>query len=68
MSIPMVIHYLKSNLPRTSVARWLTFFELFQKGFIIPVHYDISDMDGQLIATFTIKNNVKRDELTLRTT
>ena len=49
------------------LAKWLTFFELFQKGFIIPMHYEISDMDGQLIATFTIKNNVKRDELTLRT-
>ena len=48
------------------VSKWLTLFELFEKGFIIPVHYTISDMDGQLIATFTIKNNVKRIELILR--
>lgn len=47
------------------VSKWLTFFELFKKGFIIPVHYAISDMDGRLIATFTIKDNLKRSELAL---
>ena len=50
---------------RGRLSRWLTFFELFEKGFIIPVHYDISDMNGQQLATITIRNNVKRDELTL---
>ena len=47
------------------LSKWLTFFELFQKGFFIPVYYDISDMDGQLLATITMRNNMKRDELTL---
>ncbi len=47
------------------VSKWLTFFELFEKGFVIPVHFAISDMDGQLIATFTIKDNLKQSELTL---
>jgi hypothetical protein len=48
------------------LSRWLTFFELFEKGFIIPVHYDISDMHGQRLATIKIRNNIKRDELTLK--
>ena len=47
-------------------SRWLTFFELFEKGFFIPVHYDILDMNGQLLATITIRSNVKRDELILK--
>jgi hypothetical protein len=48
------------------LSRWLTVFNLFEKGFIIPVHYDILDETGQLIATFTIRDNVKRYELSLR--
>ncbi|NYF25834.1 hypothetical protein [Sporosarcina sp. JAI121] len=48
------------------LSRWLTFFELFEKGFIIPVHYDISDMTGQQLATITIRNNIKRDELIVK--
>lgn len=48
------------------LSRWLTFFELFEKGFIIPVHYDILDTNGQLLATITIRSNIKRDELTLK--
>jgi len=47
-------------------SKWLTFFELFEKGFFIPVFYDISDMDGQKLATITIRNDFKRDELTLK--
>jgi len=46
--------------------RWLTFFELFEKGFIIPVHYDILNTNGQLLATIKIRSNIKRDELTLK--
>lgn len=48
------------------LSKWLTFFELFEKGFFIPMYYDISDMDGQKLATFTIRNNMKFDELTLK--
>ncbi|WP_203249077.1 hypothetical protein [Sporosarcina beigongshangi] len=48
------------------LSRWLTIFNLFEKGFIIPVHYDILDTSGQRIATFTIQDNVKRYELSLR--
>lgn len=48
------------------LSRWLTFFKLFEKGFIIPVHYDITDMDGTPVAMFTIKDNVKQYELTLK--
>lgn len=48
------------------LSRWLTFLELFEKGFFIPVYYDISDMDGQQLATITIRNNFKREEITLR--
>ena len=62
----MAIHCLSIEPSKGRLSKWLTFFELFQKGFFIPVHYDISDMDGQQIATFTIRNNLKRDELTLR--
>jgi hypothetical protein len=47
------------------LSKGLTFFELFEKGFFIPVYYDISDMNGQRLATITIRNNIKRDELTL---
>ena len=46
--------------------RWFTVFNLFEKGFIIPVQYDILDTNGQRIATFTIRDNVKRYELSLR--
>jgi len=48
------------------LSRWLTFFELFEKGFIIPVHYDVVDMNGKLLAKITIRSNIKRDELTLK--
>ncbi|MEK5036731.1 hypothetical protein [Sporosarcina sp. FSL K6-3457] len=48
------------------LSRWLTVFNLFEKGFIIPVHYDILDTSGQRIAAFTIRDNVKRYELSLR--
>ncbi|MBO0587799.1 hypothetical protein [Sporosarcina sp. E16_8] len=48
------------------LSRWLTFFELFEKGFIIPVHYGILDINGQPLATITIRSNIKRDELTLK--
>jgi hypothetical protein len=47
------------------LSRWLTFFELFEKGFFIPVYYDISDMNGQQLATIIIRSNFKRDELIL---
>lgn len=47
------------------LSKWLTFFELFEKGFFIPVYYDISDMDGQKLAIITIRNDLKRGELTL---
>lgn len=47
------------------LSKWLTFFELFEKGFFIPVYYDISDMDGQKLATITIRTDFKRGELTL---
>ncbi|MFJ7935101.1 hypothetical protein [Sporosarcina sp. NPDC096371] len=48
------------------LARWLTVFTLFEKGFIIPVNYDILDRSGQRIASFTIRDNIKRYELSLR--
>ena len=48
------------------LSRWLTVITLFEKGFIIPVHYDILDMNGQQIAKFTIRDNVKRYEMSLR--
>ena len=48
------------------LARWLTVFALFEKGFIIPVNYDILDRSGQRIASFTIRDNIKRYELSLR--
>ena len=48
------------------LSRWLTVFALFERGFIIPAHYEILDRSGQQIASFTIKDNVKRYELSLR--
>ncbi|WP_342506951.1 hypothetical protein [Sporosarcina sp. FSL K6-2383] len=47
------------------LSRWLTVFNLLEKGFIIPVHYDILDMTGRKMASFTMHDDVKRYELSL---
>ncbi len=46
--------------------RNLLFFQLFEKGMMFPVDYDVSTMDGNVLATFRIKNNVKEYALTLK--
>ncbi len=48
------------------LTRWLTVFNLFKKGFIIPAHYDILDENGQQIAKFIIRDNIKRYEMLMR--
>ena len=47
------------------LSRGLTFLGPFEKGLILPVTYDISTIDGERIATFKIKNNVKQYVLSL---
>lgn len=45
--------------------RKLTFFSPFANGFIIPVTYDILDMENHVLASFTSWTNGNRYELTL---
>jgi len=46
--------------------RNLLFLQLFEKGLVFPVEYDITEMDGHVLATFRINNNVKQFTLTLK--
>ncbi len=41
-------------------------FPILEKGAVFPVEYDISTMDGALLATFRIQNSVKQFTLTLK--
>ncbi|CAM3271691.1 hypothetical protein FITA111629_13940 [Filibacter tadaridae] len=47
------------------LSKWLTFFELFEKGFFIPVTYLIKDMNDRQIAIVGTLNTLKRAELSL---
>lgn len=44
----------------------LLFFSMFEKGIVFPVEYDIADIDGSVLATFQVKNNMKQFTLTLK--
>lgn len=46
--------------------RKLLIFQLFEKGMVFPVDYDITTMDGSVLATIRITNNVKQFTLTLK--
>lgn len=46
--------------------RWLTFFDVFQKGLFFSIHYDIVDREGRPLAHILIKNNFKQAKLILR--
>ncbi|WP_339253245.1 hypothetical protein NSQ43_04090 [Sporosarcina sp. FSL W8-0480] len=46
----------------------LLLFQSFEKGMFFPVNYDIAALDGSIMATFQLKNNVKQFTLTLKKT
>lgn len=50
---------------RRPIARKLTFFSLFSNGFLFKVTYDVLDMEGGLLASFTSWTNGNRYILTL---
>lgn len=57
---------LKIEPSKEHMSRWLMFFKVFECGFLFPVHYDISTIDGERFATIKIRDNVKKFVLSLR--